>query len=137
MEPIHEFTLMWGTRPEVRELRAIHHSLTSKPSIGLYRVSETVIRPIRNVLARVGTDQAQNVLQMIDSMLSQMSATAGYDRFADVNEQMAKETIRMCNEMAMTFCTEYEKDGKSIHPSVDVDIEAIIATRRGRKTLRN
>jgi hypothetical protein len=126
-EPIDEFTLLWSTRPEVSNLRAVHH--TTKPRPGFAIVSETVVRPIRSLLAMVKAEDSEQAVAILDQILAQLDTTNGYDRYTVISSEMYNGLRQICDLLAQRHGALLESQGRSVHPVIEIEIPAIMAER--------
>jgi polyhydroxyalkanoate synthesis regulator phasin len=138
MNPVHEFTVMWATRPEARDLRAIHHTMVNQGKIeneDTTTVSETVVRPVRELLSRVECDESREAVHLLDCMITVIKTKQGFDRSTEVSTAEVARVRELCDKIANQYSMQCESEGKELLPMNEIEVPAIVA--RGKKDREN
>lgn len=137
MEPIHEFTVIWATRPEARKLQAVHHSMRCVENEETAKVSESVVVPLRCLLSMIDSEKAKEAVAVLDEMIQEICKKNGIDRMAEMDAKVVERARILCDGIATEYAEKLTLEGKQLLPSVEIEVPAIIASsRRDRENQR-
>ena len=89
------------------------------------------------ILAKVRTHEAEQAVAMLDEIISRIDSVPGIDRSALVTKEEYGNLQTVCDTIAQEHGKLLESQGRSVHPTIEIEVPAIIADRlRKERTKR-